>query len=390
MVTLPFADLLWASAPSTGVPLWLGLGLIPVLILINGYFVAAEFAIVSIRKSRVQELVDEGRHRAKALLEAVVEMDRSVAAAQLGITLASLALGFVSEPAIARLIEPLFENAPEAWQGPFVRVLSVGITLSLITYMHVVFGEQMPKIAALQDPERVGLWIAVPLNGFARMSKPLIRLMNGSSNLFLRALGFRSPGEEGEVYSVNELSLLIADTQQAGLIEPEAADYLRNVFALSNKTVRDIMIPREKVAMLELSTPFDKVLEAVREGAHTRMPVYRQNVDNIVGVVNTKDLFFLFSLQNVVILDDALYPAQFLDPSDSVSKALRLFRKSHRPMAIVRDETGAVLGILTLEDVIEEIVGDIEDEHDDLTMKARYGRRMKRSGFGLKLPAKPA
>ena len=390
MVTLAFAGTVWASTPSTGLPLWVGLALVPVLILINGYFVAAEFAIVSIRKSRVQELVDEGRHRAKALLDAVVEMDRSVAAAQLGITLASLALGFVSEPALARLIEPLFENVPDAWQGPFVRVISIALTLSLITYMHVVFGEQMPKIAALQDPERVGLWIAAPLNGFARFSKPLIRLMNGSSTLFLRALGFRGAGENGEVYSVNELRLLIEDTQEAGLIEPEAADYLRNVFALSNKTVRDIMVPREKVAMLELSTPSDKVLEAVREGAHTRMPVYRGSPDQIVGVVNTKDLFFLFSLQNAVILHDALYPAQFLDPDDAVSVALRLFRKSHRPMAIVRDGTGAVLGILTLEDVLEEIVGDIEDEHDDLTMKARYGRRLKRSGAGsIKQPGKP-
>ena len=380
---------LLAATPSTGLPLWVGLVLVPILILINGYFVAAEFAVVSIRKSRVQELVDEGRHRAKALFEAVVAMDRSVAAAQLGITLASLALGFVSEPAIARLIEPLFENVPDAWQGPFVRVLSIALTLSLITYMHVVFGEQMPKIAALQEPERVGLWIAGPLNGFARVSMPVIRLMNGSSRLFLRALGFRSTADEGEVYSVNELRLLIEDTEEAGLIEPEAADYLRNVFALSNKTVRDIMVPRDKVAALELSTPSEKVLEAVREGAHTRMPVYRHDVDNIVGVVNTKDLFFLFSLQNVVILEDALYPAQFLDPSDPVSAALRLFRKSHRPMAIVRDETGTVLGILTLEDVLEEIVGDIEDEHDDLTMKARYARRLKRSGTAVpKSPSK--
>ena len=390
MVTLPFADPLWASEPSFGLPLWLGLALVPLLILMNGYFVAAEFAIVSLRKTRVVELVEQGRHRATALLEAINEMDRSVAAAQLGITIASLALGFVSEPAIARLLHPLFANAPDSLQGPFVHVLSVALTLTIITYLHVVFGEQMPKIAALQSSERVGLWIAAPLNGFARVSKPVIRLMNGSSRLFLRLIGFKHAPDEGEVYSVNELSLLIEDTREAGLIEPESAGYLRNVFALSNKTVRDIMIPREKVAMLEVSTPFDKVLDAVREGAHTRMPVYRQNVDNVVGVVNTKDLFFLFSLQNVVILDDALYPAQFLDPSDSVSKALRLFRKSHRPMAIVRDETGAVLGILTLEDVIEEIVGDIEDEHDDLNMKARYGRRMKRSGFGLKLPAKPA
>ena len=387
MILLP--DSLWASEPSFALPLWLGLALVPLLIAVNGYFVAAEFAIVSLRKSRVQELVNAGRHRSGALLEAITAMDRSVAAAQLGITIASLALGFVSEPAIAQVLHPLFEFLPGDMQGAFAHVLSVAVTLALITYLHVVFGEQMPKIAALQAPESVGLWIAGPLNGFARVSMPVIRLMNGSSRLFLRALGFRSAADEGEVYSVNELRLLIEDTEEAGLIEPEAADYLRNVFALSNKTVRDIMVPRDKVAALELSTPSDKVLEAVREGAHTRMPVYRHDVDNIVGVVNTKDLFFLFSLQNVVILEDALYPAQFLDPSDPVSAALRLFRKSHRPMAIVRDETGTVLGILTLEDVLEEIVGDIEDEHDDLTMKARYARRMKRSGTAVpKSPSK--
>ncbi len=390
MPTLSLPVSLWASEPTVSLPLWLGLALVPLLILINGYFVAAEFAIVSLRKTRVEELVSQGRHRAKALLEAITEMDRSVAASQLGITLASLALGFVSEPAIARLLIPLFENAPDSWQGPFVHLLSVALTLTLITYLHVVFGEQMPKIAALQAAESVGLWIAAPLNGFARIAMPVIRLMNGSSKLFLRAFGLRGTGEEGEVYSVNELSLLIEDTEEAGLIEPEAADYLRNVFALSSKTVGDIMVPREKVAALELNTPPDKVLGAVREGAHTRMPVYREDFNNVVGVVNTKDLFFLFSLQNVVILQDALYPAQFLDPSEPVSTALRLFRKSHRPMAIVRDGTGAVLGILTLEDVLEEIVGDIEDEHDDLTMKARYSRRMKRSGFAVpKLPAKP-
>jgi putative hemolysin len=380
MVTPLFAASLWASEPTVALPLWLGLALIPLLICINGYFVAAEFAIVSLRRTRVEELVKEGRARAAALLAAIDSMDRSVAASQLGITLASLALGFVSEPAIARILEPLFAEAPAAWQGPFVHILSVGLTLSLITYLHVVFGEQMPKIAALQAPESIGLWIAAPINGFARMTMPLIRLMNGSSTLFLRAFGFRNTGDEGEVYSVNELRLLIEDTEEAGLIEPEAADYLRNVFALSNKKVRDIMVPREKVACLELGTPSDKVLEAVREGAHTRMPVYTQDINRVVGIVNTKDLFYLFSLQSVVILQDALYPAQFLDPNDPVSAALRLFRKSHRPMAIVRDETGAFLGILTLEDVLEEIVGDIEDEHDDQTMKARYARRLKRSG----------
>jgi putative hemolysin len=373
---------LFASSESD-LPTWLGLALIPLLILINGYFVAAEFAIVAIRRTRVEELVNAGTPRSKALLDAVTEMDRSVAAAQLGITVASLALGLVSEPALNNLISPLFANAPAAWQGTVSHLISVALTLTVVTYMHVVFGEQMPKIAALQSSEKIGLLVATPLNLFARLTMPVIRVMNGSSMVFLRWLGFKATDGHGEIYTVDELRLLIEDTEEAGLIEPEAADYVLNVFALSNKTVRDIMVPREKVAGLELRTPPDKIMELVRDGAHTRMPVYADSWDNVVGVVNTKDLFYLFSLKGVVILDDALYAAQFLDPDQPVSVALRLFRKSRRPMAIVREKGGTVVGILTLEDVIEEIVGDIEDEHDDPARRAAFARAVKRTAATL-------
>ena len=385
MHTFAFAAL-FAADPV--VPLWVGLALIPVLILVNGYFVAAEFALVAVRRTRVEELVNQNVPRAKSLLEAVTELDRSVAAAQLGITVASLALGFVSEPAVARLLDPLFQSLPEGWVGPLKHTASVLLTLSLITYMHVVFGEQMPKIAALQSPERIGLLVARPLNLFARCTKPLIRLMNGSSSLFLKWVGYRATDSHGEIYTVDELRLLVEDSEEAGLLEPDAADYVMNVFELSNKRVRDVMVPWEKVAALELRTPSDKILEAVREGAHTRMPVFDETKDNIVGVVNTKDLFFLFSLGGAVILLDALYDAQFVGPDDPVSKALGLFRKSHRPMAVVRDPTGAVLGVLTLEDVLEEIVGDIEDEHDDPKRRSQFRRMIKRLAPGSSHPPK--
>jgi len=371
------------AAAESDLPTWLGLALIPLLILINGYFVAAEFAIVAIRRTRVEELVNAGTPRAKALLDAVTQMDRSVAAAQLGITVASLALGLVSEPALNNLISPLLANAPESWQGTVSHIISVALTLTLVTYMHVVFGEQMPKIAALQSSEKIGLVIATPLNLFARCTKPFIRVMNGSSMMFLRWLGFKPTTGHDELYTIDELRLLIEDTEEAGLIEPEAADFVLNVFALTNKTVRDVMVPRDKVAGLELRTPPDEILELVRDGAHTRMPVYDGTWDNVVGVVNTKDLFYLFSLKGVVILDDALYAAQYLDPDQPVSVALRLFRKSRRPMAIVREKSGAVLGILTLEDVLEEIVGDIEDEHDDPARRAAFARAVRRKAAGL-------
>ncbi len=379
MPPLAFESLFAASA-DPALPVWVGLLLIPILILVNGYFVAAEFAIVAVRKSRVQELVNQNVPRSKSLLESVVEMDRSVAAAQLGITVASLALGFVSEPALASLLDPLFQNLPESWAGPVKHTVSVFVTLALITYMHVVFGEQMPKIAALQSPEKIGLMIAAPLNLFARCVKPLIRLMNGSSSLFLRWIGFKATDSHGDIYTVDELRLLIEDTEEAGLIESEAADYVMNVFALTNKRVRDIMVPWEKVAALELRTPPDKILESVRDGAHTRLPVYDGERDNIVGVVNTKDLFYLFSVRGAVILIDALYDASFVGPDETVAQALTKFKKKKRPMAIVRDPQGAVLGIVTLEDVLEEIVGDIEDEHDDPKRRSQFLRMLKKRG----------
>ena len=365
------------------VPVWVGLLLIPVLIAVNGYFVAAEFALVAVRKSRVEELANRNVPRAKGLLAAVTDLDRSVAASQLGITVASLALGFVAEPSLSQLLEPLFAHLPPEWGKALQHTASVVLTLAVITYLHVVFGEQMPKIAALQGSEKIGLLVAGPLNLFGRVASPLIRLMNGSSSLFLRAFGYTAKDAHGEIYTVDELRLLIEDTEEAGLIESESADYVMNVFALSNKTVREVMVPWDKVNALELRTPSEKVLEAVRDGAHTRMPVYDGVKDHIVGVVNTKDLFFLFSVRGAVILADALYDAQFVSPDEPVSRVLKRFKKSRRPMAVVKDGP-AVVGILTLEDVIEEIVGDIEDEHDDPKRRSNFVRMLKRLAPGPK------
>lgn len=348
---------------------------VPFLIAMNGFFVSAEFALVAVRRTRVEELVNQGKPGAKSLMHAIENMNRSVAACQLGITLASLALGFVSEPAISVLIRPLFAHLPPDWHGPITRACSVVLTLGFITYLHVVFGEQMPKIAALQATERLGLWIARPVNLFARGTSVLIRLMNGSSGWILRRFGYRDTGMDTEVHTVDELRLLVEDTEEAGLLDSDAADMVLNVFALTNKKVRDCMVPRDKMATLDVNSPSDKVLEVARLGAHTRMPVYDGSLNNIVGIINTKDLFFLFSTSGVVLLEDALYPATFLDPDESVANAFRLFRKSHRPMAIVRDKTNAILGLITLEDVLEEIVGDIEDEHDVPVPKLKLVRR---------------
>jgi CBS domain containing-hemolysin-like protein len=342
---------------------------IPVLVTINGLFVASEFALVAVRKTRVEEMARQGLKGSRALEAALDRLDRSIAATQLGITLASIALGWTGEPALADLLQPLFTAVHESWRGGVAHTVATGLALFLITFMHVVFGELLPKNMALQTPDQTALWLAAPLNVFARLTRPLTLVMGGTANVILRLLGYEPARGDEMVHSVEELALLIEDTEEAGILDPDQAELVVNVFHLSDKRVRDCMVPREKMATLELSSPPDKVLEAVRSGAHTRMPVYEGEPDKVVGIVNTKDLFFLFSLRGVVVLEDALYPPLFLKPDESIANALRLFRKAHRPMALVRDEEGKILGLITLEDVLEEIIGDIEDEHDRPTPK---------------------
>jgi putative hemolysin len=196
------------------------------------------------------------------------------------------------------------------------------------------------------------------------VARPLIYAMNGTGNGILQACGFPAASGREMVHSIEELSLLVEDTEEAGILGETQAEVVQKVFRLSGKRVRDCMISRDKMAVLEMSTPPDKVLESVRLGAHTRIPVYQGDLDNIVGIVNTKDLFYLFSLKGVVVLDDAVYPPLFLKPNEEVATAMQLFRKARRPMALVRGDDGKVLGLITLEDILEEIVGEIEDEHD--------------------------
>jgi CBS domain containing-hemolysin-like protein len=353
----------------------LGLLSIPALVALNAFFVAAEFALVAVRRTRVEALVNQGVKGAKAVEAAKDGLARYIAATQLGITLASLGLGWVAEPALAHLLQPPFEAFPVPWSLVGAHSLAVVLAFLLITFMHVVFGELIPKTLALQTTERFALLAAGPLIVFARVMRPLTLVMNATGNALIRLFGYDVPTGEGMVHSVEELALLIEDTEEAGILDPDQAEFVQNVFRLSNKHVRDCMVPREKMAMLELNTPEDKVLEAVRQGAHTRMPVYEREPDNIVGIVNTKDLFFLFSQRGLVVLEDALYPALFLKPDEGVDNALRLFRKVHRPMALVRDDDGKILGLITLEDILEEIIGDIEDEHDRPTRKLSLRRR---------------
>jgi putative hemolysin len=371
---------------------WIGplvrLVAVPVLVVVNGLFVAAEFALVALRKTRVEELVNQGVKGAKSVHDATERLDRSIAATQLGVTFSSLGLGWVAEPTLALLVQPLFSWLPGHWSTAAIHSFAVILAFLIITFLHVVFGELVPKNIALQMPDRTALWLARPLVGFARLTRPLTLLMGGTANFVVRLFGFSPTHGEDMIHSVEELHLLIEDTEEAGILDADQAEFVQNVFRLSDKTVGACMAPLEKMATLELNAPPEKVLEAVRQGAHTRMPVYEGNLDNIVGVVNTKDLFYLFSLRGIVVLEDAMYPPLFLKPDQDLATALRLFKQSRKPMALVRDDDGKVRGLITLEDIIEEIVGDIEDEHDHPVTKVipRKRRLMPRANLVLELP----
>jgi len=360
---------------------------VPVLVLLNGFFVAGEFALVAIRYTEVEQLLKKGTRRAKSLHRQFESLDDAIAACQLGITVASLLLGWLGEQALAHLFHPFFSFLSGPWQLAAAHTAASILAIVIITVLHVVLGEQAPKLFALQRPERVALWIALPLEYFTRATKPLVYAMNAMSNGVTRLFGLPPSSSETRVHSIAELAMLVQEVEEAGLISPEQAEYVHNVFLFSAKKVGECMLPREKMSCLELHMPLNQVLDMVRESAHTRIPVYDTNLDNIVGIINTKDLLHLVSLQGAAILDDAIYPASFMKPDQSIAEALRHFKKTRRHMAIVRNDQHEVVGLITLEDILEEIIGDIEDEHD--TPKAQRRYRLSRAAWtiGKKSPS---
>jgi CBS domain containing-hemolysin-like protein len=291
-------------------------------------------------------------------------MNDVIAAIQLGITLCSLGVGWLGEPAVAHLMMHALSHVPLPWSVAVAHGTAVFIAFMAITYLHVVLGELAPKAIALQGAESVALFFAAPLLAFERVFRPLSVVMRISGGAIVRVLRIPEPTAEQSVHSSEEIDRLVEEGEEAGVIPTEEAKFVRNVFELSDKVVADVMIPREKVVTVSITATEEDILETSRETAHTRMPVWEESPDNIVGIVNTKDLFHIFTLRGLVILMDAMYPALFITPEQPVARLLALFRREKRQMAVVRSTEGRFLGIVTLEDILEEIVGEIEDEHD--------------------------
>lgn len=329
----------------------------------NAFFVAAEFALVTVRHTRVVELSRKGHPAAPHVQRAVDKLDDTIAATQLGITLASIALGWLGEPAFARLLDrPL--RALGLGHAALAHSIAVAIAFALITFLHVVLGELAPKAVALGSPEKLALRTARPLLTFARVFHPVIVVMNGAGNLVVRLLGMGPTSAHSRVHSIGELKMLVEETQDAGSLDPISAEVAGRVLDLTEKSVEDAMVPRTRVATLDLEMSEREIAERIWDAQYTRMPVWSRKKNRWIGVANVKMLLLRYARTGHLRLRDAIYVPITLTHGAPIARALRLFRRRKQHLAFVVADDGAQIGIVTLEDVLEQMVGAIDDELD--------------------------
>lgn len=336
------------------------------LVLANGFFVAAEFALVSVRRTRVAELVAQGNQTAKWVQKALENPDRVIAATQLGITLASLGLGWVGEPAFAHLLEPVIHLFPVDIQDEVSHSIAAGLAFAIITFLHVVVGELAPKSIALQNPERTSLIVAQPTIWTEWIFKPAIWVLNGTGNFLLKLVGVAPAAGHELVHSVGELKMLVAASAEEGVVESEESEILHAVFDFGELLVRQLMIPRTEIMAFEAELTVGECIEFAIRSTFTKFPVYEDVLDNIIGVVHIKDLLcaHLDPTQKSNKVRSLAREALFVPETVHVRSVLQLFRARRQHIAIVMDEFGGTAGLVTLEDLMEEIVGEVSDPFD--------------------------
>ena len=346
---------------------WVFLGLALLLVLANGFFVASEFAIVKIRATRLQALVDEGRPGAANALKMVEKLDAYLSATQFGITLASLGLGWLGEPAFAHLLEPVLTRLVPVGGEALAHTISVAIAFAIITFLHIVVGELAPKSLAIQRAEDTTLAVALPMRAFYFLFYPAIWALNGVAGWVLRVFGLHAAHEAHEAHSEDELRVILHSSAQAGAITTSRAELLERSLEMAEKTARQVMVPRNQVKFLDVEEPLDKCISDARASGHTWLPVCRGNLDEVEGMVNAKDLFYLLSKGELRSLAQVQRPVLFVPEHVTLEQLLTEFRRRRRQTALVVDEHGGTSGMVTIADVVAEVVGDV----------AELGRRME-------------
>ncbi len=338
-----------------------------ILVLMNGFFVAAEFALVSVRGTRIAELVAKGNKSAKWAAKALEHPDQVIAATQLGITLASLGLGWIGEPALSHLLEPLIELFPGDLQEGASHSISVGVAFTIITFLHVVVGELAPKSIALQNPEATSLWVARPTLWTEWLFKPFIWALNGTGNALLRVMGV-NPAEGHELaHSVEELKMIVTASAAEGVVETDEQEMLHAIFDFGELLVRRVMIPRTEISAFEADIRLREAIDIAIHSSYTKFPIYDDDLDNIIGIVHIKDLLRAEHNpeQGDCKIRELAREAYFVPESVPVKSVLQQFRAKRRHIAIVMDEFGGTAGLVTLEDLMEEIVGEVSDPFDN-------------------------
>lgn len=336
---------------------WRLLGLLA-LVFANGFFVSAEFAIVGVRRTRVDQLAAEGRRWAHAVRRAVSRPDRYLAAAQLGITMTSLGLGWMGEPAIAALIQPSLAWLPAPVAAPTAHRAAVAVAFALITAVQMVLGEQVPKLVALERSESTAKWVIPPTELFMRAFWPFIRLLHGTAQAVMKAIGLSGVERRAAAHSEEELKMLVTASQEAGVLEEAEEQMLHRVFGFADLTAGQVMVPRTEVVAARADATRDELVDLFARGAHTRVPVYRGDLDDVVGVLHATDLFNVIAAgataQAAALAREALTVPETLNADE----LLAAMRKRRVREAIVIDEYGGTAGLVTFEGLMRRIVGD--------------------------------
>jgi CBS domain containing-hemolysin-like protein len=366
-----------------------------ILVLANAFFVASEFALVSVRRTRVDQLAAEGNRAATVVQRAVRDLDRYIAATQVGITLASLLLGGLGEQTLEPILSFLFAWVPEEWRGITRAALVAGFAYFIMTALHVIIGELMPKSIALQRAEQTALWIGRPMTFFAVVFSPLIWLLNGMGNFLLRLLGFHAAEGHAQVHSPEELDLIFTESHKGGEINQTEFEILHRVVRFSDTNVRAVMVPRLEMQALPVSISRKGLADFLEKRPHTRIPVYRDSLDEIIGVVNSKDLEHLYSQQlaqelqqwksvavrksngqrvaeadesadeKLLDLTPLVTNAAFVPETIRVDRLLNELKKRRQQIAIIIDEYGSTAGVVTLADLLEQVFGELPDENGE-------------------------
>lgn len=333
-------------------------------VFLNGFFVAAEFAIVKVRSSQLELKAQAGSHTAILSKRIVSHLDAYLAATQFGITIASLALGWIGEPVVSKIIKELIglfglELAPN-----ILSTISLITAFVIITILHIVLGELAPKSLAIQRSEQTTLAVAYPLHAFYWLCRPFIWMLNGIANFILKLVGLHTVSEQ-EVYSSDELRYLVDQAKESGNVDSAEFDIIQNAFDFSERTARQIMVPRTQVVAIDANDYDEKTLEFVIEEGYSRIPCYEDNIDNTIGVVHLKDILKKMRINGTVDIRSIIRPVSFTPETKRIGQLLKEFQVKHQQIAMVLNEYGGVEGVITMEDILEELVGEIQDEYDN-------------------------